>query len=176
MNSKILQYDFILKTNAYIDVPARIDYNADGTPAYVPYTSIDDLWIRGEHTDGDQDDGDGTPARRQSLSNPAFTAKPIPSVTVSLLSEGEESHTVMAVSTAVQRRTYGASASPFDKMLLLRAQEAAWETLSPRQTKTIKIRGPEGVYELQEGIFLMCDDYSREEGRKVGPCEMELRR
>lgn len=71
------------------------------------------------------------------------------------------------MSSAVGRRVFGPSSSPYDKTLLLRAQETAWETLTPRVQKEIQITGPEGVYELQEGVFLMCDDYSRSLGRKV---------
>ena len=53
-----------------------------------------------------------------------------------------------------------ASSPPLDKQLALKERERRWETLSPAGTQLIHVAGPTGVYELQEGIFLMCDDYS----------------
>ena len=54
-----------------------------------------------------------------------------------------------------------AFASPLEKNLVLRDRERRWETLSPLAEVKFKVTGPAGVYELQEGIFLMCDEYSQ---------------
>lgn len=36
-------------------------------------------------------------------------------------------------------------------------REAAWDTLTPRQVRMFTTTGAAGVYELQEGIHLICD-------------------
>ena len=52
---------------------------------------------------------------------------------------------------------------------MLEERERRWETLDPAQVRTFRISGPAGVYELQEGMFLMCDDYSdADDGRVSG--------
>jgi len=42
---------------------------------------------------------------------------------------------------------------------LLKEREEAWDTLTPKKIRKLSVEGHAGVYELQEGIFLMCDDY-----------------
>jgi hypothetical protein len=56
--------------------------------------------------------------------------------------------------------------SPAEKVKLLKEREANWDTLTPKRMRTLSVEGSAGVYELQEGIFLMCDDYV--EQREVG--------
>ncbi|KAK4689571.1 hypothetical protein P7C73_g542, partial [Tremellales sp. Uapishka_1] len=56
--------------------------------------------------------------------------------------------------------------STAEKTVELRDREARWATLQAKHTETLKVQGPAGVYELQEGIFLMCDEYSdQDDGR-----------
>lgn len=43
-----------------------------------------------------------------------------------------------------------------EKTELLSKREAAWDTLTPRQVRTFCTTGAAGVYELQEGIYLLC--------------------
>lgn len=45
------------------------------------------------------------------------------------------------------------------KLELLRAREDAWRDLSYRDKQELVVDGAAGVYELQDGIFLMCDGY-----------------
>ncbi len=61
--------------------------------------------------------------------------------------------------------TYPLSAQ--EKNKLLTARERRWETLDAEHVRTFKIAGPAGVYELQEGIFLMCDEYSDTDDGRV---------
>jgi hypothetical protein len=49
--------------------------------------------------------------------------------------------------------------SPAEKVKLLKEREEAWDTLTPKKIRKLSVEGHAGVYELQEGIFLMCDDY-----------------
>ena len=44
-------------------------------------------------------------------------------------------------------------------MKLLKEREEAWDTLTPKKIRKLSVEGHAGVYELQEGIFLMCNDY-----------------
>ncbi len=48
--------------------------------------------------------------------------------------------------------------SATEKKELLSARERRWLTVDPACTRTFTIGGPAGVYELQEGIFLLCPD------------------
>jgi hypothetical protein len=45
----------------------------------------------------------------------------------------------------------------------LRARERRWDTVTPAQVRRLSVRGPSGVYELQEGILLMCEEPSLHE-------------
>lgn len=49
--------------------------------------------------------------------------------------------------------------SPAEKVKLLKDREENWDTLTPKKIRKLSVEGHAGVYELQEGIFLMCDDY-----------------
>jgi hypothetical protein len=57
--------------------------------------------------------------------------------------------------------------SAFEKNKYLRDRERRWETLDYACKRVIKVEGEAGVYELQEGIFLMSDEYSSADDAKV---------
>ncbi|KAL1410397.1 hypothetical protein Q8F55_004407 [Vanrija albida] len=48
--------------------------------------------------------------------------------------------------------------STAEKAAALAARERRWDALEPAQIRTFTVSGRTGVYELQEGIFLMCED------------------
>ena len=71
-----------------------------------------------------------------------------------------ESSTSQAV--AVRKSPLSAS----EKTELLRERERRWSQFDAAREEKLRVKGPAGVYELQEGIFLMCNDYSHlDEGR-----------
>jgi hypothetical protein len=47
--------------------------------------------------------------------------------------------------------------SAADKVESLKQRATNWETLNHSHSRTITVEGPARVYELQEGIFLMCE-------------------
>lgn len=47
--------------------------------------------------------------------------------------------------------------SAADKVESLKRRGANWETLNYASKRSITVEGPARVYELQEGIFLMCE-------------------
>jgi hypothetical protein len=51
---------------------------------------------------------------------------------------------------------------------LLKEREENWDTLTPKKIRKFSITGHAGIYELQEGIFLMCDDYREDPNSLVG--------
>jgi hypothetical protein len=51
--------------------------------------------------------------------------------------------------------------SPAEKMKLLKEREDNWDTLTPKRIRRFNISGHAGIYELQEGVFLMCDNYAQ---------------
>lgn len=57
--------------------------------------------------------------------------------------------------------------SPAEKVKLLKEREERWDTLTPKKIRKLSVEGNAGVYELQEGIFLMCDDYVERGGMGV---------
>ena len=54
-----------------------------------------------------------------------------------------------------------------DKARALAERERRWETLDAAEIRHLSTPGPAGVYELQEGVFLMCDDYVETAERRV---------
>jgi hypothetical protein len=54
-----------------------------------------------------------------------------------------------------------------EKAALLTSRENKWAKLDAAAERYFEIKGPAGVYELQEGIFLMCDEYSELDDGKV---------
>ena len=57
--------------------------------------------------------------------------------------------------------------STMEKNKMLVERERRWETMNSEYARTFNIAGPAGVYEMQEGIFLMCDDYADENDGRV---------
>lgn len=53
--------------------------------------------------------------------------------------------------------------STAEKEAALSARERRWDALEPAQVRTFTVLGRTGVYELQEGIFLMCEESSETE-------------
>jgi hypothetical protein len=66
--------------------------------------------------------------------------------------------------------------SPAGKVKLLKEREEGWDTLTPKKIRKFSIEGNAGVYELQEGIFLMCDDYVEQGGMGVSLVHLARRR
>ena len=65
--------------------------------------------------------------------------------------------------------------SPAEKVKLLKEREEAWDTLTPKKIRKLSVEGHAGVYELQEGIFLMCDDYVEQAaGAGVSPSSLMM--
>lgn len=62
-----------------------------------------------------------------------------------------------------------------EKARLLAEQERRWERLDFAEMRKFTIRGPAGVYELQEGMFLICDEYTELDDRKVSRWTVALR-
>lgn len=63
--------------------------------------------------------------------------------------------------------------SASEKLQSLQRREANWETLNFASERSFTIKGPAGVYELQEGIFLMCDEYSGTDDGKVSIIQID---
>jgi hypothetical protein len=61
--------------------------------------------------------------------------------------------------------------SAHEKNVLLQDRERRWETLDYAHKRVVKVGGRAGVYELQEGIFLMCDEFSDMDDSKVSIAE-----
>jgi hypothetical protein len=57
--------------------------------------------------------------------------------------------------------------STAEKDAALRAREKRWEMVDAKYRRKMTVEGSAGVYELQEGIFLMCDDYTDTDEPKV---------
>lgn len=61
---------------------------------------------------------------------------------------------------------HGKMLAPAKKLELLRDREERWGRLDPRAKRRMTVHGPAGVYELQEGMFLICDDWEEDDTRK----------
>lgn len=59
--------------------------------------------------------------------------------------------------------------SAAEKYQLLKQREDNWDTLSAAKTRKFSVTGQAGVYELQEGIFLICDNYIELRDSLVSP-------
>ena len=59
--------------------------------------------------------------------------------------------------------------SPLEKNKLLTEREKRWETLDAECSRTLKTSGIAPCYELQEGIFLLCDEDLKSVTQKVSP-------
>ena len=110
-----LQYDFVLHTSSYLDVP----YSS-------PATQPSDAAPPGDSPSAEA----GPSAERPPVAN--------------------------AAQISVARKT-----------ALLADRERRWETLDWKSKHVRNIQGPAGVYELQEGIFLMCEDVNESNDGRV---------
>ena len=68
------------------------------------------------------------------------------------------------------------SLSALEKNTELKDREERWRTIDPVCERELRISGPVGVYELQEGVFLMCDDYLLEDEGRVSRRPKRLHR
>ncbi|WVR07189.1 hypothetical protein IAU60_004230 [Kwoniella sp. DSM 27419] len=144
-----LQYRFTLDTARYLDVPNRprtgpSSSGVEGTAKQGPAspTSPASRTIDMDHDDATKSISFRSPHTgrlRQTI--PSVTLPPWPK---------EPARLVQSDSLV----------SATDKNAVLRAREKRWETLDWAEKRTLKVSGKEGVYELQEGIFLMCDDFN----------------
>ncbi|WRT66203.1 uncharacterized protein IL334_003156 [Kwoniella shivajii] len=144
-SSALLQYQFTLHLSGYLDVPFRSPPST--SPLAKPECSSNTS-VKGDAT---------TESSVRSLRSP-HTGKPrqtIPSVT--LAPWPKEPSTIVSHDKLI---------SPADRNSLLKAREKRWETLDWGEKRHFKIQGREGVYELQEGVFLMCDDFNDMEDDK----------
>lgn len=57
--------------------------------------------------------------------------------------------------------------SAAEKRKLLEERESRWDNIQAKCIRKFMISGPAGVYELQEGIFLLCTDYSDTDDGRV---------
>lgn len=128
-----MQYDFLLQTTGYLDVPNQAPPQPTATPT-----------ANGEEEEEIKED-----AESNSFINP-HTGKLRPSLpSVQLAPFPEERY-------PRPKTTY---LSPAEKLQLLKKREENWDTLSPAKIRKFSVQGQNGVYELQEGIFLICDNY-----------------
>lgn len=64
--------------------------------------------------------------------------------------------------------------SAVDKAKLLRAREERWDALDAGQVRTFQVSGFMNVYELQEGILLVCESRTQSERVSSGAKLAEL--
>lgn len=136
-DSPILQYDFLLHTTAYRDVPNQ----APRPPSRSESPSV--------------------PVQEDVSSNSYIsphTGRLRPSIPSVRLAPFPEEASVRP------RTTY---LSPAEKVQLLKSREENWDTLSAAKIRKFSVDGQAGVYELQEGIFLICDNYVELRGSVV---------
>ncbi|WVW83722.1 hypothetical protein I302_105743 [Kwoniella bestiolae CBS 10118] len=149
-SSALLQYKSTLETTGYLDIPYR------------PSSSLPP-----SHPSQDQDSPNDSigPSSPEDPSNPSVISLKSPHT-------GKPRQTVPSVSLAPWPKEpsihipHDTIISPADRNKLLEERENRWETLDWGEKRTFKVQGREGVYELQEGIFLMCDDFNDVEDDK----------
>ncbi|WWC94014.1 hypothetical protein V866_000852 [Kwoniella sp. B9012] len=142
-SSALLQYKFTLETTGYLDVP----FNSSSLSLTSPSENPDNTPL----SSSPEEPSSNSSSSVITLKSP-HTDRPrrtIPSV--SLAPWPKEPSTLTP---------HDAVISPADRNKLLKEREKRWETLDWGEKRTFKVQGREGVYELQEGIFLMCDDFN----------------
>lgn len=128
-DSPIIQYEALLHTTAYLDVPNQPPPQVS-RPASPESPPVDD------------------PATNSYISPHTGRIRPsIPSVKLAPFPEER----------SARHKTVYLSAA--EKYQLLKRREENWDTLSAEKIRKCTVTGQAGVYELQEGIFLICDDY-----------------
>lgn len=147
--SSTLQYDLTLLTSAYLDIPFEHPPEVYYDPALLPITVAP--------SEKDEERGRGRTSTR--FPDTSSSSHPPHSVVFPLPFDPPLSERVHRPST----RPLGAA----EKNTLLVNREKQWSWLNPVCERQFEIKGPAGVYELQEGIFLMCDEYSDTDDGKV---------
>jgi len=139
-NSARLQYDFTLQTSAYLNVPNHPSPLSPTVSSQTPCPAT------------------SSSSKPRALRSPhtGIPRPTIPSVTLAPYAH-----------TAPPKSTRSEILSAQEKNKLLTDREKRWETLEAEHVRTFKIAGPAGVYELQEGMFLMCDEYPNKEVGRV---------
>ncbi|WVQ82207.1 hypothetical protein IAT38_004335 [Cryptococcus sp. DSM 104549] len=144
-SSAPLQYLSALETSAYLDIPPI-------PPSLLPAAPTTPL--------------------SSSSSPPSSPSTPPPTLAFRSPHTDNLRHAISSVSLAPWPKT-APETSPFDhptsaaeKNVRLRDRETRWETMDWKEKRVFKVQGREGVYELQEGIFLMCDDFNDEDDEK----------
>ncbi|OCF36703.1 hypothetical protein I316_01299 [Kwoniella heveanensis BCC8398] len=149
------QYRFTLDTSAYLDVPFQV-------PPLPPTASSSSTDLNdangisqppspGNETNYFSSRNETDATRTLTFRSP-HTQNPrqcIPSVTLAPWPKDQAKFI-----------PYEKIVSPADKNEILASREKRWQSLDWAQKRVIKVQGKEGVYELQEGIFLMCDDFN----------------
>ncbi|WWC89487.1 uncharacterized protein L201_004411 [Kwoniella dendrophila CBS 6074] len=153
-SSALLQYQFTLETTGYLDIPYK-------PCASTPSTSI--IYQSGNNEEDLISPVEASGSSSLSVRSP-FTNKirpTIPSVQLASFPSSKPS-----TNTKNNHLPDSKIISAADKNNVLMEREKRWETLDWSEKRTFKVKGREGVYELQEGIFLMCDDFSEADDDK----------
>lgn len=154
MSSPPLQYAYSLRTSAYLDVvnePPAIeasDSRTETTDSCESNSSVNIATIT---------DRTERITRSSGLRSP-HTGKVRPTIPSVALAPWPRV-------PPPKRKT--AHLSTAEKYELLSERERRWDKLDAAQVRTFRIAGRAGVYELQEGIFLMCDNYTDADEEKV---------
>ncbi|ORX36815.1 hypothetical protein BD324DRAFT_580515 [Kockovaella imperatae] len=141
--SSTLQYQFTLETCAYLDIPEG------GHSDWHPPNATDPAegssgTARGSDSDSETD---GMPG-------------------VSYAAVRRDQDALHAQNSSSSSSSRDGPLSVREKTALLIDRERRWFELDPSTEDRVRVDGPAGVYELQEGVFLMCNDYSHlDEGR-----------
>lgn len=147
--ASILQYEFALRTSAYLDVAfehAQIEEEDEEN-------SVEPLTVGGGWDEPDTERGRGRTSSRLGGSSTH------PSVTFPLPFDPPLSERVYRPSN----RPLGAA----EKAAQLIEREKRWSKLTEVDERRFHVKGPAVVYELQEGLFLMCDEYKDSADGKV---------
>lgn len=138
-----LQYATQLATSAYLDVPNQ--------PPKIKDAVADDIKLEPPVENPDSNSFISPHTGRLRPSVPSVKLAPFPD---------DPSHRPSTVYI-----------SPAEKMKLLKEREDNWDTLTPKKIRRFTITGHAGIYELQEGVFLMCDDYEQIHDAAVSLCD-----
>ncbi|EIW70779.1 hypothetical protein M231_02565 [Tremella mesenterica] len=184
-----LQYDFHLHISAHIDLPqsttstflrtmanhvnSALSFNSDISPLHSDMTSDSNLSLHPNLPSsqlGSTLNSHVQPQPPISLNsditprNLAPNEPLIPPIVDSVGNGMNQRESIPSVRmpdwpTQSSVRKVGGVLSAGEKLDKLKERQKRWDTLDPVCRRKIEVDGPAGVYELQEGIFLMCDDY-----------------
>ncbi|WVO16342.1 hypothetical protein L204_104017 [Cryptococcus depauperatus] len=145
INSAPLQYLATLQTSAYVDCP----WSEKATSIDCPL-----------------------PATPESVSPSSLKSEPERPIAFRSPHTGRYRSTIGSVTLAPwpkeppEKFPFEHATSAAEKCDRLRDRERRWETMDAKEKRVFKVQGREGVYELQEGIFLLCDDSGDEEDQR----------